>query len=414
VADGDLACGKATAAARPELLRIMHQVSDIKTAEDLNLPVPALVEREDGKRAPRTVVVSQSDEFADYLTTLVSRADDVRAGMVEPHEDNMLKITHNGRSAALDLRLVPPTADEILDVLTGYEVVDDEDTARLLAGKLATLWAGNRPDRFDPDATVWATGEIIDEDGRPVLAGVTLTDGEKAALLAIRSIDASAPFQRYMAEQLTGGLGIVRIKALAVRPSMRRHGVGAALLQRCRQLYAHCGYLTVYGQMPPTDGLDDFYRRHGFDVLQQGAGFDPGVVFGVHADIHPEPHERIFITDEPPRSRPAPLRADRPDPRPAGVTFRPWRQRRSVPPAGMRAGRVASSWSSTAWTSCRGPPAAPCSCRTGCSGSRTASSTWTMRGPAAGCTRSCCARPAGATTCAPGSTAACCSTCGPA
>ena len=177
----------------PELLRILHQVSDIKTAEDLDLPVPAIVEREDGKRVARTVVVPQSDEFADYLTTLVSRAEDVRAGVVEPHEDNMLKITHNGRSAALDLRLVPPTVDEILDVLTRYEVVDDEKTARLLAEKLATVWAGDRPNPLDPDATVWSAGNVLDEDGYTVLAGVTFTDEEKAALLAIRSIDAAAP-----------------------------------------------------------------------------------------------------------------------------------------------------------------------------------------------------------------------------
>lgn len=100
---------------------------------------------------------------------------------------------------------------------------------------------------------------------------------------------------------LGGALAIVRIKALAVKPSMRRHGIGGALLQLCRQLYAHCGYLTVYGQMPPTEGLDDFYRRHGFEVLAPGVGFDPWVVFGFHADIHPEPHERIFIIDQPPR-----------------------------------------------------------------------------------------------------------------
>lgn len=105
---------------------------------------------------------------------------------------------------------------------------------------------------------------------------------------------------------LGGALGLVRIKALAVKPSARRHGVGAALLQLCRHLYAHCGYLTMYGQMPPTEGLDGFYRRHGFEVLEPGTGFDPWVVFGFHANIHPEPDERVFIADLPPQSRPVP------------------------------------------------------------------------------------------------------------
>lgn len=97
---------------------------------------------------------------------------------------------------------------------------------------------------------------------------------------------------------LGGAIGLVRVKALAVAESMRGNGIGGALLQRCRQLYGTCGYMIMYGQMPPSPGLDDFYRAHGFDVLEQGVGFDPWVIFGVHADIHPEPHERVFITDE--------------------------------------------------------------------------------------------------------------------
>lgn len=94
---------------------------------------------------------------------------------------------------------------------------------------------------------------------------------------------------------LMGATAIARIKALAVAEPLRGTGIGAALLQRCQQIFDQCDYLVLYGQAPPTPGLDRFYGRHGFEVLRPGEGFDAWVVFGVHADIHADPAERIFI-----------------------------------------------------------------------------------------------------------------------
>jgi len=91
----------------PELLRMWHVSADIKTAEDLQLPVPELVAREpDGKREPESVVVPASSELGAFLDELAGRAEQVRARQVDPTDDNMLKITTEGRAAALDLRLV--------------------------------------------------------------------------------------------------------------------------------------------------------------------------------------------------------------------------------------------------------------------------------------------------------------------
>jgi len=90
----------------PEMLRMLHVAADIKTAEDLNLPVPLQVVREDGQRAPETVTVEPSDELLDYVAQLGERAERVRTRAVDPDEDNMLAISGDGRRAALDLRLV--------------------------------------------------------------------------------------------------------------------------------------------------------------------------------------------------------------------------------------------------------------------------------------------------------------------
>ena len=90
----------------PEMLRMLHVAADIKTAEDLNLPVPLQVIREDGQRAPETVTVEPSDELLEYVAELGKRAERVRTRAVSPEEDNMLAISGDGRRAALDLRLV--------------------------------------------------------------------------------------------------------------------------------------------------------------------------------------------------------------------------------------------------------------------------------------------------------------------
>ncbi len=55
-------------------------------------------------------LISKTDEFAEYLGIISQRADDVRNGHVDRKEDNMLKITTDGRKAALDIRLVNPTS----------------------------------------------------------------------------------------------------------------------------------------------------------------------------------------------------------------------------------------------------------------------------------------------------------------
>ena len=96
----------------PEMLRMFHMAADVKTAEDLALPVPALRQRPDGQRAAETVTVEPSEELLAYVRDLGERAARVRNRAVGPEEDNMLKISGDGRRAALDLRLagLPQTA----------------------------------------------------------------------------------------------------------------------------------------------------------------------------------------------------------------------------------------------------------------------------------------------------------------
>ncbi|WP_308820240.1 SNF2-related protein [Pseudonocardia alni] len=91
----------------PELLRMWWVSGDVKTAEDLNLPRPALLPRpEDGQRAPRTFLIPATEGQQEFITELGARAESVQSRSVTPDVDNMLKISSEGRAGALDLRLL--------------------------------------------------------------------------------------------------------------------------------------------------------------------------------------------------------------------------------------------------------------------------------------------------------------------
>ncbi len=89
----------------PELMAVFGEVADIRTAQMLQLPVPAL---RGGK--PRIVACPASSAQKAYVRTLVERAEAIRMGHVKPQQDNMLAVTTDGRKAALDFRLVAPGA----------------------------------------------------------------------------------------------------------------------------------------------------------------------------------------------------------------------------------------------------------------------------------------------------------------
>ncbi|MFT3859977.1 helicase [Micropruina sp.] len=92
----------------PEMLKLWSIFADVKTAEDLHLPIPAITERDDGRRAPATVAVQPTVELEQFIETLGTRAEKVAAKAVSPSEDNMLTISTDGRKAALDIRMIVP------------------------------------------------------------------------------------------------------------------------------------------------------------------------------------------------------------------------------------------------------------------------------------------------------------------
>lgn len=88
----------------PELMAAFKGVADIQTADMLCLPVP--------KANFHTEVIKPSEIQKEMIKGLAERAEKIRAGGVDPHVDNMLRITNDGRKLALDMRLIQPLAPD--------------------------------------------------------------------------------------------------------------------------------------------------------------------------------------------------------------------------------------------------------------------------------------------------------------
>ena len=137
----------------PELVALFKECADIQTPDMLNLPIP--------KAEYENVVLQPSEQQKEMVASLAERAEAVRDRRVEPHEDNMLKITNDGRKLALDQRLINP-------------LLPDEEHSKVnaLVQKAYEIWDRTKADK---------SAQLIFCDlSTPKIVGkTTAADGEK-------------------------------------------------------------------------------------------------------------------------------------------------------------------------------------------------------------------------------------------
>ncbi|MDU2155957.1 MAG: SNF2-related protein [Clostridium sp.] len=123
----------------PELMTMFKEVADIQTSDMLNLDVPDVEYHDE--------VLLPSDEQKEFIFALSERADAVRNGNVSPEEDNMLKITNDGRKVALDQRLIDSEFGDnenskvnalVQNIMKLYREYDDVKAAQLVFCDLST------------------------------------------------------------------------------------------------------------------------------------------------------------------------------------------------------------------------------------------------------------------------------------
>ena len=117
----------------PELINVFKECADIKTADMLNLPVP--------EAEFHNIVVKPSDIQKEMVEGLSERAKRIHDKAVAPEEDNMLKVTNDGRKIGLDQRLIDPLLPDAPDskvnacvsnVLDIYHKHDDTKATQLI------------------------------------------------------------------------------------------------------------------------------------------------------------------------------------------------------------------------------------------------------------------------------------------
>ena len=113
----------------PELITMFKEIADIQTADMLKLPVPEVVYT--------NIALAPSEMQKDIVESLGERADAVRNGDVDPTEDNMLKITNDGRKLALDQRLIDPLLPD-----------SEQSKTSACANKVYEIWERTQADRL--------------------------------------------------------------------------------------------------------------------------------------------------------------------------------------------------------------------------------------------------------------------------
>lgn len=149
----------------PELTALLSSVADFHRVDD-RAGLPAFSGYDD-------VLLPKTPEFSEYLNKISVRADDVRKGWVSRRDDNMLKITTDGRKAALDLRLVEPAA----------RFVFQSKVARC-AENVAKIYCRTEPDRSTQivfcDISTPKAGFNLYDELKNLLIGYGLRPGEIA------------------------------------------------------------------------------------------------------------------------------------------------------------------------------------------------------------------------------------------
>ncbi len=150
----------------PELMAMFREAADIKTADQLHLPTPEAVYHN---------VVAQPTEIQENMVQELSeRAAEVHAGVVNPKEDNMLKITSDGRKLGLDQRILNPLLPD-----------DERSKVNQCVENILRIWREGESGKltqlvFSDLSTPGGEGFTVYEDIRRKLIAAGVPEGEIA------------------------------------------------------------------------------------------------------------------------------------------------------------------------------------------------------------------------------------------
>lgn len=149
----------------PELMALFKQVADIKTSDQLNLPVPEAIYH--------NVVAQPTEIQQEMVQQLSKRASSVHAGVVNASEDNMLKITSDGRKLGLDQRIVNPDLPD-----------DSQSKVNQCVDNVFRIWQEGQPQKL----TQLIFCDLSTPSGKPSQSSTVKALPESSELHALESV----------------------------------------------------------------------------------------------------------------------------------------------------------------------------------------------------------------------------------
>lgn len=151
----------------PELMSMFKMISDVRTADTLNLKVPDC--------ELHIVDVEPTELQTELVEELSDRADKVNNGAVDPSQDNMLKITGDGRKLGLDPRLIDPSFDDdpgtklnvcVNNVFDIYDKTSEKKLTQIIFCDLGVPGKNSSADSKDDDIKSVAELDSLEESGK--------------------------------------------------------------------------------------------------------------------------------------------------------------------------------------------------------------------------------------------------------
>lgn len=151
----------------PELMSMFKMIADVRTADTLNLKVPDC--------ELHIVDVEPTELQTELVEELSDRADEVNNGSVDPSQDNMLKITGDGRKLGLDPRLIDPSFDDdpgtklnvcVNNVFDIYDKTSEKKLTQIIFCDLGVPGKNSSADSKDDDTKSVAELDSLEESGK--------------------------------------------------------------------------------------------------------------------------------------------------------------------------------------------------------------------------------------------------------
>lgn len=151
----------------PELMSMFKMIADVRTADTLNLKVPDC--------ELHIVDVEPTELQTELVEELSDRADGVNNGAVDPSQDNMLKITGDGRKLGLDPRLIDPSFDDdpgtklnvcVNNVFDIYDKTSEKKLTQIIFCDLGVPGKNSSADSKDDDIKSVAELDSLEESGK--------------------------------------------------------------------------------------------------------------------------------------------------------------------------------------------------------------------------------------------------------